>query len=92
MQVAPLIGGADQKDAHIPAPGGLQGRLIFLANEIPMQIQKIKSVAFHRRHNQVCGGMGGKAQMTNATISSPTLKYFDTAPRPQGLLQMFRQI
>ncbi len=92
MQVATFIGGADHEHAHVLGDRRLNRREIVLADEIPMEVHIIKGAAVDRFLDQRQRSMGGEAHRTHAALRLPAPHHLQTAPRPQRLLEMLRQV
>ena len=88
VQVAALVGGADQEHAHVVAVGSGNRRSVVLADQVPVQVDEIETVAGNRLQDQGQGGMGGKAHRTDPPLVLPAPGHLQAATGAQGLVQV----
>ena len=71
MQVTALIGGTDQEHPHVALPRRRQGRIVVLADVIPMHVDVIKDISGNGIEDQIERAMGGKADVTDGALPLP---------------------
>ncbi len=92
VEMAALVGGADHEHPHVVGPGRLDGGQVVLADVVPVQVDVVEAVAGDRLQDQGQGGVGGEAHVADAALGLPAPGHLQAASRPQGLLEVLRQV
>ena len=92
VEMAALVGGADQKHPHVMGAGGLQGRAVVLPDVIPVKIDVGKGVAGDRLQNHRQGGMGGTTHMADASLGLPVPQHLQRPPGPERDLKQLGRV